>query len=75
MFGKFNEAGKPKTSLAKYFVKFNFNDLAVPSGPRRRSYLRLIGRTYILLHVKRSVGRLEIRRIVPEDPNLMDYIL
>ena len=24
LYGKFNETGKPKTSLAKYLVEFNF---------------------------------------------------
>ena len=52
--GEFNEAGKPKT-LAKYFVKFN--DFAEPQRPHRRAYLRLLGRPYTLLYVKKSVGK------------------
>ena len=31
MFGEFNEAGKPKTSLAKYSIEFN--DFAVQPRP------------------------------------------
>ena len=56
MFGEFNEAAQPKTSLAKYSIKFN--DLAVQTCLHRITYLRLLGRPYTLLYVKRSVGRL-----------------
>ena len=53
MFGEFNEAGKPKCSLGKYSVKLN--DFARPQrNPHRRSFLRLIGRPYTLLYIKRS---------------------
>ena len=45
MFGEFNEASKPKTSLVKYSIEFN--DLAVQMRPHRIAYLR------------RSVGRLK----------------
>ena len=57
MFGEFNEATQPKTSLAKNSIKFN--DLAVQMRPHRIAYLRLFGRPYTLLyHVRRSVCRL-----------------
>ena len=39
MFGEFNEAGRPKTSLAKYSVEFN--DFAETQCLQRRLYLRL----------------------------------
>ena len=39
MFGEFNDAGKSKTSLAKYSVKFD--DFVVLTHPRRIPYLRL----------------------------------
>ena len=42
MFSEFNEAEKPKTSFAKYSVKFN--DLAVQMRPHRIAYLRLLSR-------------------------------
>ena len=58
MFGEFNEATQLKTSLAKYSIEFN--DLAVQMRPHRIAYLRLLGRPYTLLCVKRSVGRLPI---------------
>ena len=56
MFGEFNEATQLKTSLAKYSIEFN--DIAVQMRPHRIAYLRLLGRPYTLLHVRRSVGRL-----------------
>ena len=56
MFGEFNEATQLKTSLAKYSIEFN--DLAVQKRPHRIAYLRLLGRPYTLLYVRRSVGRL-----------------
>ena len=56
MFGEFNEATQLKTSLAKYSIEFN--DLAVQMRPHRIAYLRLLGRPYTLLYVRRSVGRL-----------------
>ena len=52
MFGEFNEAIQLKTSL---------NDLAVQIRPHRIAYLRLLGRLYTLLYVRRSVGRLGCR--------------
>ena len=55
MFGEFNEAAKPKTSLAKYSIEFN---LAVQMRPHLIAYLRLLGRPYTLLYVRRPVGRL-----------------
>ena len=56
MFGEFTEATKLKTSLAKYSIEFN--DLAVQMRPHRIAYLRLLGRPYTLLYVRRTVGRL-----------------
>ena len=56
MFGEFNEATQLKTSLAKNLIESN--DLAVQMRPHRIAYLRLLGRSYILLYVRRSVGRL-----------------
>ena len=56
VFGVFNEAAQPKTSLAKYSIEFN--DLAVQTRSHRIASLRLLGRPYTLLYVKRSVGRL-----------------
>ena len=56
MFGEFNEAAQPKTSLAKYSIEFNY--LAVQMRLHRKAYLRLLGRPYTLLYMKRSVGRL-----------------
>ena len=58
MFGEFNEAAQLKNSLAKYSIEFN--DLAVQMRPHRIAYLRLLGRPYTLLYVRRSVGRLVI---------------
>ena len=58
-FGEFNEAAQLKTSLAKYSIEFN--NLAVRKRPHRIGYLmRLLGRPYTLLYVRRSVGRLRI---------------
>ena len=59
MFGEFNEdeATLLKISLAKNLVEFN--DIAVQMRPHRIAYLRLLGRPYTLLYVRRSVGRLE----------------
>ena len=57
MFGEFNKAAQPKTSLNKYSIKFN---LAVQMRPHRIAYLRLLGISYTLLYVRRSVGRLEL---------------
>ena len=54
MFGEFNEATQLKTSLAKYSIELN--DLAVQMRPHRIAYLRLLGRPYTLLYVKRSLG-------------------
>ena len=54
-FGEFNEA-QLKTSLSQYSIKFN--DLAVQMRLHRIAYLRLLGRPYTLLYMKRSVGRL-----------------
>ena len=56
MFGEFNEATQLKISIAKYSIESN--DLAVQMRPNRIAYLRLLGRPYILLYVRRSVGRL-----------------
>ena len=56
MFGEFNEAAQPKTSLAKYSIYFN--DLAVQMRPHRIAYLRQLDRPYTLLYVRKSVGRL-----------------
>ena len=58
IFSEFNEAAQPKTSLiAKYLIESN--DVAVQMRPHRIAYLRLLlGRPYILLYVRRSVGRL-----------------
>ena len=56
MFGEFNEATQPKTSLAKYSIEFN--DLAVQSHPHQIPFLRLLGRPNRLLYVSRFVGRL-----------------
>ena len=60
MFGEFNEATQLKTSLAKNSIKFN--DLAVQMRPHRIAYMRLLGRPYTLLYVRRSVGRLRYTR-------------
>ena len=59
MFGEFNEATQLKTSLAKYSIEFN--DLAVQIRPHRIAYLRLLGRPYTLLYVKRSVVIFDMR--------------
>ena len=56
MFGEFNETTQLKTALAKYSIEFN--GLAVQMRPHRIAYLRLLGRPYTLLFVRRSVGRL-----------------
>ena len=63
MFGEFNEdeATLLKISLAKNLVEFN--DLAVQMRPHRIAYLRLLGRPYTLLYVRRSVGRLVLSLI------------
>ena len=45
---------KPKTSLAKYSIEFN--DFAVQTRPHRTPYLRLLGRPFTLLYVRRSVA-------------------
>ena len=58
MFDKFNEATQLKTSLVKYSIEFN--DIAVQMRPHRIAYLRLLGRPYTLLYVRRSLGRLVI---------------
>ena len=57
MFGEFNEETQLKTSLAKNSIEFN--DLAVQMRPHRIAYMRLLGRPYTLLYVRRSVGRLD----------------
>ena len=57
MFGEFNEATQLKISLAKYSIEIN---LAVQMRPHRIAYLRLLGISYTLLYVRRSVGRLEL---------------
>ena len=62
MFGEFNEATQLKTSLAKYSIEFN--DLAVQMRPHRIAYLRLFGRPYTLLYVRRYVGRLLLVRLI-----------
>ena len=58
--------GRPKTLLAIYSVKFN--DFTELHHMRRRPYLRLLGRPYTMLYIKRSdTGRRiqgEIKRIV-----------
>ena len=54
MFGEFNEVAQPKTSLAKYSIKFN--DLAAQTRPHGIAYLRLLDRSYTLLYVK-IIGR------------------
>ena len=56
MFGEFNEAAQPKTSLARFSIEFNY--FAVKMRPHRIAHLRLLGRPYTLLYVRRSVGRL-----------------
>ena len=56
VFGEFNEAGKLKTSLSKYSIELN--DFAVQMLPHRIPYLRLLGRPYTILYVKRSVVKL-----------------
>ena len=60
MFGEFKEATQLKTLLAKNSIEFN--DLAVQMRPHRIAYLRLLGRPYTLLYVRRSVGRLTTLR-------------
>ena len=57
-FGEFNEATQLKTSLAKHSIEFN--NLAVQMRPHRIAYLRLLGISYTLLYVRRSVGRIEL---------------
>ena len=59
MFSEFNEATQLKTSLAKYSIEFN--DLAVQTCPHRIAYLRLLGRPYTLLYVKRFVVIFDMR--------------
>ena len=58
--------GRPKTLLAIYSVKFN--DFTELHHMRRRPYLRLLGRPYTMLYIKRSdTGRRiqgEIKRII-----------
>ena len=61
MFGEFNEATDLKTSLAKCSIELN--DLAVQMRPHRIAYLRLLGRPYTLLYVRRSMGRLMLLRL------------
>ena len=56
VFGEFNEAGKPKTSLSKYSIECN--DFAVQILPHRIPYLKLLARPYTILYVKRSVVKL-----------------
>ena len=56
MFGEFNEAAQPKTPLAKYSIEFD--DLDVQTRPHRIAYLRLLGKPYTSLYMRRSVGRL-----------------
>ena len=58
MFGEFNEVTQLKTSLAKNSIEFN--DLAAQMRPHRIAYLRLLGRPYTLMYVRRSVGRLHL---------------
>ena len=41
MFGEFNEAAQPKTSLAKYLIESN--DVAVQLRLHRIAYLKLMG--------------------------------
>ena len=65
MFGEFNEATQLKTSLAKYSIELN--DLAVQMRPHRIAYLRLLGRPYTLLYMRRSVGRLTSPRFRKSD--------
>ena len=48
-----------KTSLAKYSI--DFNDLAVQMRLHRIAHLKLLGRSYTLLYLRRSVGRLGIK--------------
>ena len=52
MLGELNEAGKPKISISKYSIEFN--DFAIQTRPHWIPYLRLLGRPYILLHMRRS---------------------
>ena len=52
----FGEATQLKTSLAKYSIEFD--DLAVQMRLHRIAHLRLLGRPYTLLYVRRSLGRL-----------------
>ena len=46
LFGEFNEAGKPKTSLAKYSVEFNH--FAVPQRPHQRTVFEAVRQSYTL---------------------------
>lgn len=55
MIDEFNEADRPKISLAKYFVEFND---PLKTRLRQRTYLRLLGKPYTLLYEKKSIGRL-----------------
>ena len=75
MFGEFNEAAQLKTSLAKYSI--DFNNLAVQMRPHRIAYLRLLGRPYTLLYVRRSVGRLSLDQLslmmTNFQPEQLDY--
>ena len=70
MYGEFNKAAQLKTSLAKYSIEFN--DLAVQTRPHRIAYLRLLGRPYTLLYVRRSVGRLVPVQLSTSD---IDYFI
>ena len=71
MFGEFNEAAQPKTSLTKYSIEFN--DLTVQMRPHRIAYLRLLGRPYTLLYVSRSVGRLDLKGIFPSKSRVRGF--
>ena len=62
-----------KTSLVKNSIKFN--DLAVKMRPHRIAYLRLLGRPYTLLYVRRSVGRLTTRLLTALRKLSVTYII
>ena len=72
MFGEFNEAAQPKTSLARYSIEFNY--LAVKMHPHRIAYLRLLGKPYTLLYVRRSVSRLNCPKLDQNNSSTEDKI-
>ena len=68
--------GDTSKNLAKCSIEFN--DLAVQMRPHRIAYLRLLGRPYTILYMRRSVGRLaendENEKIWFNDFFCYDYI-